>query len=403
MIKTLKQVFLLLFMLAPLTNFAEAQLLGDWAGMRKNLDQHGVSADAVLTTDLLYNAAGGLSQAGTILGNFDLTFELDTQQANWWENGTFFVYFLGNFNSNGFMTDIVGDLQTSSNIEADETFRIFEFWYEHRFAADRFSVLIGLHDFNSEFDTLEYGGLFINSSFGISPDISQNGPSIFPSAALGLRGKFEFEHAYIMGTIYDGVPDDSGDAPRTTVSLKEQDGIFAALELGMKEGSPDQANYYKLALGAWVHTAEVENFNGQVHNYNRGFYLIGEKRLYAEAAEGQGLGAFIQLGMADKDLNQITTYWGFGLHYTGLIAGRDNDILGLAVAQALIGKEYLTHSKDVLGVDVEHNETALELTYRSEINPTLALQPNVQYIINPSMDPAIDNALQLGIRVELTF
>ncbi|MCF6178497.1 MAG: carbohydrate porin, partial [Geopsychrobacter sp.] len=266
-----------------------------------------------------------------------------------------------------------------------------------------YSVLFGLHDFTSEFDALEYGGLFINSSFGISPDISQNGPSIFPSAALGLRAKAESKHTYIMGAIYDGVPDDSGDAPRTRVALKEQDGIFAALELGLKEDDPDKADYYKLAFGVWVHTAEVENFNGQVHNYNRGFYLIGEKMLYAEKAEGQGLGAFIQLGLADKDLNQITTYWGFGLHYTGLINGHNKDILGLAVAQALIGEEFLAYSKDVLGVDVEHSETAIELTYRSEISPSLTLQPDIQYIINPSMDSAIDNALQLGIRLELTF
>ncbi len=404
MLKSTIKIMLLLLILLPTVQAAHAQLFGDWGGARQVLEEHGVSTDAVLTTDLLYNAAGGGRQAGTILGNFDLTFEVDTEKAGWWKNGTFFVYFLGNFNSDGFMTEIVGDLQTSSNIEADENFKLFEVWYEHRFINDRLSLLLGLHDFNSEFDALEYGGLFINSSFGISPDISQNGPSIFPSAALGFRVKVDTtEQSYLMAAIYDGVPDSNENAPRTGVNLKEKDGIFAALELGLTEGEKDQADYYKLALGGWIHTAEVENFNGQVHDLNRGFYLIGEKKLYSEKDEDQGLGAFIQLGLADKDLNQITTYWGVGLHYRGLLPGRDIDVVGLAVAQSIVGKEFRNYSRNSLGVAVEHHETAIELTYRTEVTPWLALQPDLQYIINPSMDPDIDDALQVGIRLEITF
>lgn len=144
---------------------ADNHLLGDWAGLRSVMEQKGVTAEAVLTTDFLYNTHGGVKKDGTILGNMDLTFKVDTAKAGWWQKGSLFFYFLGNVGSNPPMTEIVGDVQTSSNIEATHAVKLYEAWYEHRFINDRVSILAGLHDFNSEFDALEYVSLFLNSSF----------------------------------------------------------------------------------------------------------------------------------------------------------------------------------------------------------------------------------------------
>ena len=383
---------------------ADEYLLGDWAGLRPKMEQNGLTAEAVLTTDLLYNTRGGIRERGTMLGNVDVTFELDTAKAGWWENGTFFLYFLGNFNSGGPMTEIVGDVQASSNIEADEVFKLYEAWYEHHFDGDRLSFLVGLHDFNSEFDIVEYGALFINSSFGISPDISQTGPSIFPTTSLGIRAKAQpTANSYLLAAVYDGVPGDPNDPPRTTIILKEEDGIFAALEAGLSAGEPGGEEYFKIGLGAWLHTADVENFDGHPKGTNNGFYLIAEKMLFAEKVDGQGLGGFVQLGWADDDWNQINQYWGVGLNYTGLIPGRDRDSAGIAVASTRNGGKFRGFMNNVELVPVERSETAIELTYRAEVLPWLHVQPDFQYIINPGMDPSLKNAFQAGARVEIAF
>ena len=71
----------------------DRHLLGDWGGSRAAMEKVGLTAEAVLTTDFLYNADGGIRRDGAILGNVDLTFELDAAKAGWWENGTFFLYF----------------------------------------------------------------------------------------------------------------------------------------------------------------------------------------------------------------------------------------------------------------------------------------------------------------------
>src|SRR5258706_10566666 len=73
-----------------------------------------------------------------------------------------------------------GDIQTASNIEALSVTRLMDAWVEQGFA-DKGLVRAGLMDLNFDFDSIEPAGLFLNSSHGIAPDLSQtglNGPSI---------------------------------------------------------------------------------------------------------------------------------------------------------------------------------------------------------------------------------
>lgn len=401
-----KVVGILAFLLVTVTNVSAEghQLLGNWAGTRSSMENNGVTAEAVLTTDFLYNAEGGIEEDGTILGNFDLAFELDTAKADWWENGTFFLAFLGNFNSGRSMTGIVGDAQSTSHIDTGEAFKVYEAWYEQRFKDDSLSLLFGLHDFNSEFMALESTSLFVHASPGISPDVSQLGASVFPVTSLTVRFKARpTENSYLLAGVYDGVSGDPDHLRRAAIILREEDGIFAATETGLSAGQPGEKDYYKIGAGVWLHTAEVVNFDGQMSESNHGVYLIAEKTLFAEDAEGQGLGGFIQLGWADDDWNQIARYWGIGLNYTGPISGRDRDSAGLFVGSARNGEKFMKFMKEVELAPVKHTETAVELTYRAEVRPWLFIQPDVQYILNPGMDPSLKNAFQIGSRVQIVF
>ncbi len=378
-------------------------LLGDWGGTRSSLEERGITLEAVVTLDLMRNTTGGITTHGTMLGNLDLTMSVDTQQAGLWQNGTFSIYFLGNSVTNRPLTEIVGDFQTTSNIEAEETFILYEAWYEHRFTHDT-SFLVGLHDYNSEFNVLEFAGLFTNSSPGIQPTISQVGPSIFPqtTAMTGRLTLHPSEDSYIMTAVYDGISGDPNHTTRTAVRFDDGDRIFAGLEMGLNQGTPGDKEYYKVGLGTWVHTARVELFDGSTNGENKGFYLMAEKNLFTENANGEGLGAFAEIGVADKSRNQVGSYWSVGFHYVGLIPNRSSDILGIMVANARNGSDYMAFSK-AAGESVDHSETAIELTYRAEVLPWLILQPDAQYVINPGMDPSLDNALVVGVRVEVSL
>ena len=353
----------------------------------------GIELEAAVVGDFLWNVSGGISRDDAQLGNLDITLTIDTEKAGLWSNGTFFFYGLGNTSGDHLPTELIGDIQATSNIEADEAIKLYEAWYEHRFADGRLAILAGLHDYNSEFDVLEHAALFLNSSFGISPDISQAGPSIFPTTALALRTRLQFgEGAYLLAAVYDGVPGDPDDARGTHIRFDDGDGVFAAVEWGSSRGQAGEADYRRVAVGGWYHTAEIEDVRGESEDANGGAYLISERGLNDWA------GGFLQLGLADDTANRIDWYLGAGVTATGVVPGREEDVLGLAVAVAVNGDEFRDRNPGF-----ERHETAIELTWLMPLTEQFSIQPDVQYILNPGAGPDIDDALQVGFRAAYEF
>jgi len=354
----------------------------------------GWEIEGELTVDALWNLSGGLRQDEAILGTLDFTAFVDTETAGWWNDGSFFLYVLGNGNAGRLPTELVGDVQATSNIEADETIKVYEAWYAHLFMNGSLDLLLGLHDYNSEFDALEHVGLFINSSFGISPDISQVGPSIFPTTAMGLRAKVSVgENGYGMAAVYDGVPGNPNNPQGTHIRFDSGDGIFAAAEIGrVSGGEPGDAAYTKVAIGGWLHSADAEDVFGEPIGSNGGIYLIGERNLSERTA------VFGQLGKTDGRRNPIAWYVGTGVTWSELVPGRSGDVIGLAVGVAFNSDDFLNANPGL-----NRSETAIEFSWSAEITKHLSVQPNIQYILNPGQELGLDNGLIAGFRTILSF
>lgn len=105
----------------------QTALFGDWGGKKSALEESGLAIESILTTDVISNVSGGVKRRTVVEGNFDLTASLDTEKAELWQGGTVFLYVLGNFGEAA--TEIVGDTQATSNIEAPETIKLYEAWY----------------------------------------------------------------------------------------------------------------------------------------------------------------------------------------------------------------------------------------------------------------------------------
>jgi len=372
------------------------------ATLKEQLEDKGISFEVVYTTEYFANTRGGIKRDDTYLTNLDITLEVDTEKLGLWNNGQFFIYSLHNSGHEKLTGEIVGDLQTVSNIEAPRTSRIYELWYQHSFLDDQLSVLLGFHDYNSEFDVTEYGGLYINSSFGIQPDISAGArPSIFPLAAPGIRIKASLHEQWeLLFAVYDGDPGDpdvSEHFPRS--DLNNSSGAFIATEVAYHFHEEFLPGFIK--VGLWNNTGDFDDVvdvnpsgNPIQRNNNIGGYLIIDKQLYEESEE-QGLGGFIQFGMNDKRVNEVNLYVGGGLNYRGLIPGRDEDEVGIAVAHAVINEDIV----DVGGRD--DSETTIEATYNIQINNQIRIQPDIQYIFNPGAVSGTKDAIVAGMRVEL--
>jgi len=55
------------------------------------------------------------------------------------------------------------------------------------------------------------------------------------------------------------------------------------------------------------------------------------------------------------------------------------------------------------GIREKRSEVTLELTYLAQLGTHLAVQPNLQFVMNPNTDPRIKNAVALILRFELSF
>ncbi|GGY65336.1 hypothetical protein GCM10011613_06490 [Cellvibrio zantedeschiae] len=337
-----------------------------------------------LTLESITNLHGGVETGTRNLANLDLTLSVDTQAAGWWSSGTLFIYVLGNYGKPP--SALTGELQTLSNIEAENNLTLYEFWYEHSFAEGNVKLLVGLHDYNSTFYSLESASLFNLSSMGIGPEIAQVTPSIFPVTAATVHLTLSHEDQYFLLAVYDGVPGDPSHPHGTHVKFGDDDGLLMATEWGFA-----QEHDYKIALGAWRHTAAIENpVDGSLIDSNNGFYLLGEKYF------SENFSAFFQYGRANENKNQLESYLGLGVSYKN--PWIDGDVIGLAYAKAKNSADYLKVNPDVLSA-----ETVVELSYFRPLMEKVSIQSSLYSVMNPGMAPDLDNSLAVGLRLYVEF
>ena len=357
----------------------------------------------VYTADVWHNARGGLRRGWRYLDNLDVTLTVDTERVMGWRGATLFVYGLYN-DGQAFTGDLIGDLQGVSNIETGvRAVRLYEAWVEQRFG--HASVKFGLYDLNSEFDEHVRGSLFLNSTHGLGPDLSQsglNGPSIFPFTSLALRADYRIdERLRVRAAIVDAVPGDPSRPRRTVIRLRAAEG---ALFIGEAEyRTPDT----RAILGYWRYTARFVPLGAAppsgTHRGNDGLYMMVEQRLSRIGMEGErGLAGWVRLGLADGRFNPIEQNLSGGLVYTGPSVARPEDQLGIAVSRAQFGARYRA-AMAAAGTPSTRSEFSIEASYRAVLTPWLSIQPDFQYIINPGGDANLQDAVVFGLRTQVGF
>lgn len=358
-----------------------------------------VSAEFGYVSDLLQNASGGIQSGSVYLQNVDATIAFDLGRVLGSGTGSLFAYLLWN-DASTFSDRYPGDAQVVSNIDAERALRLYELWYEHRHA-DALSLKIGLYDLNSEFDAVDAAALFLNSSHGIIPTYSQtgeNGPSIFPVTSLSARLQWEIDKNNVLRyALLDAVPGDPENPAATTVKLSSHEGVLHALEYN--RNFPDAL---RLGLGAFLYSAEFDvirktNAGGNPvrRDGNAGWYGFAEGNVYTDATHGRAASAFVRFGTANGALNPFDRYLGAGMTLSGFVPRWPDHQIGISMAMARCGADFRTAN------NARSHETAFEFTYVLPIADRLQIQPDLQYILNPGADPGLENALVLGVRLEL--
>lgn len=376
------------------------QLTGNWGGVRDSLEESGISISAENVFEYSGVIDGGVNQTDSTRNLFTADIEIDTEALIDFKGGTFFAQFLSVTAEKGGSGD-AGDLQGYTNIENDQSLdTLYELWYQQVLFNGRLRVKVGKVDANSEFayvaplKEVSAAYEFTHSSAGFQPTIA--GFSSYPDPAMSVN---------LFVTPYDG------DDARLTLAYGLYDG--AAGVDGVSTGSRGPSSFFSselsddyfhvaegqfawdevgglpggsLSVGGWFHTGDWDTFQGGVEDGTAGGYATLQQQLTAPDEEdtGRGLYLFGQYGYSDDSVVEVGQVFSSGVLQNGLGGFRPDDLLGAYAS-------YADLSDDAVA-GFEENELAVEALYRFAITPAVSIQPGLQYIINPSGDPSVDDA-----------
>ncbi len=332
----------------------------------------GVSYEFMYTGDWVTNLSGGISRGSAYLGKFEMTLNINAEKAGLWKGSSMCIHPVNTHGGTPSAT-LTGDFQGISNIEAGDLTYFHELWIQHEWK--NVSLTAGLQDLNAEFAVSEVAGLFLNGSFGVHSTIADNIPSpIFPLTALGLQFQWKISKMFqVKLAAFDGLPDDFQDNPyNTSWKLNKQDGVLSIAELTMPAFWSGPGNG-TLKTGVYYHQHQevpgAEDYLSAENNY--GGYLVAEQCLNP-GSESFKTNAFLQFSLSPMQKNDHCCYLGAGLHTNGFSKKRPSDEFGLAVAHARF------HQR------ISKAETIFEISYKTLLCNRIYLQPDIQYIMNPS-------------------
>jgi porin len=379
-------------------------LTGDWGGMRARLGEQGLSLTLAYTGEVLSNVHGGIDTGTRYEGLFDIVLDADLGKAAGWSGATARVNPFW-IEGQGLTRDHTADLTKISNIDARDEVRLFEAWVQQAAFEGTVSLRAGLLAADQEFVLSNYSSLFVNGTFGMPVVVSVNEPvAVYPLGALGVRLRADPGAGfYVQAAVYEGhTGAEHFNETGLRIRLRDDEGTVSVVEAGWV-GSGEHPGAIK--AGVFVHRGDfVDHDSGEPERGHHVVYLVAERLLFREPGdEGacpQGLGAFVRLGGAPEDRSNVEFYADAGLHYTGLIPGRDLDVLGLAAVYARLSGDFI----DVQPVpsDWDH-EIVVEATYKVVLTKWFSLQPDFQYVIHPGGTSKVDDAFVVGLRFDLLF
>jgi carbohydrate-selective porin OprB len=165
--------------------------------------------------------------------------------------------------------------------------------------------------------------------------------------------------------------------------------VFSIAEVGVKPNLLGRPGTYRVSV--WHDPADKVRFSdGGTESGDFGFSINVDQQV------SDRIGIFARYGWADGEVRALEHFWSTGLTYTGLIPGRDKDVLGLGVAQGRISGDL----RDV--VAFEASETLFEAYYKIPLWPGASITPDFQVILNPGARDD-DTAFMAGVNFVMIF
>lgn len=374
-------------------------MTGDWGGIRKQMEDKGVSFGATWIGQGFRNFLGGVHVGDTAASTLDLNITFDTEKLVGWAGGKFYVDFEDHAGPDPSL-NLVGDVEKFTKLNWVPFFQVAEIWYEQKLFGDKLRLKIGKVDANTEFSVIDNGLPFLSSSTQVTGTLLPF--PTFPDPQPSVNVFFTPNDTYYasFGAYYANRHDRFLDFYGSPYNAQQAEGgMFFIGETGMKW--KQLGNWQvdgNLRLGFWGHNGNFPRLAGGEKEGTHGFYGIFDQTLWKpeskdvtdsksskdgketrdakESAEEdpRGVRMFLEYAQTPGDVSIMDRHIGGGLSWTGPIPPRPKDILGVTL-------QYI-HLSESAGVPKSYEQT-FESFYKIQVTPWAAIQPDLQYITHP--------------------
>lgn len=261
----------------------------------------------------------------------------------------------------------------------DYSARLLEFHWQQMLLDDKLTLIFGKIDVTNY---LNFHGLVIPWTSFLGYGSSLSGTVNWPNQGWGVAAGYKItDQLHVIGVAADVYGDLLNDGDFMYMGDHFFDGnLFKAIEVAWTPSY--QERYFKRISLTYHHTDSYVSAGGSDVSTNQGlafsahWFFDNKYAPYVRFATSDGVGenAFYK--------NDIQIGNGFLF--------RSHDLVGLSFSSAAIN-----------GIDKRQH--TMELYYRFQLTEHLALTPDLQWIMNPGLNPNEDNIWYFGMRARATF
>ena len=317
---------------------------------------------------------------GTISASVAFDIELTVRTS---ESGTVYVLFESG-NGSGLDYHIPTFSGFNDTVNDDFKLHLSEAWYEHSLG-EKVRIRGGKIDITTDFDA----NAIANSETDqfLSGGFVNNPAAAFPDNGFGAMIWVSPNDLFDIGF---GYTDAAAEWDDSNVFKNP----FVIMELDLKPNIAGKQGNYRFY--GWYNGEDHErfDFSDDPFSSNYGFGVSADQ----EVAEG--VTVFARYGHQRSVVSEIEHAWSAGLEISGKFSRREEDSIGLAFGQAIVGDDLKSlFLEDDINFGNEHH---LEIYYKIKANNHLDISPNLQWVKNPCGENE-NSAWAAGLRARVSF
>jgi porin len=429
--------------IAPGPTIASLPANGDPSGTRRWLAEHGVTYAFVHTTEVLSNLRGGMRRGTIFDGKLEAMVGIDLGRVAGLDGLSFYSNSFQLHGNSGPDRNLVGNLNTISNIEALPTTRLSEMWLEQKFWGGKVGLRAGQLVVDTEFLFSQYFSFFMSSDWPTNPAVNiPSGGAAYPLSTPGVRLKIDpTPQTTALLAVFNGDPagqcgQDPERCNRHGLNFRVNDPPFVVGEVQYRYNpEPNSAGLAGgVRVGAWHHFGRFDDLRFDTNGFsladplsggiarrlrgNDGVYAVIDQQIWrppgGDANSGVLLFGRVAYANPDRSLNDV--YVDGGIIFAGMLPWRPQDAFGASFLYSHISNRARGLDRDTqlftgLAVPLRDYELSFDISYAATVVPGWVVQPNLQLVFHPgghmpgNVSPVqpIGNAVIVGVRSTMRF